>query len=99
MKPNKLGLIFIVLVPIAIALLFSFGVFFMNGNKSFLVNLILVTKIDANLEKRVFFSIVTISILKREKKRHTFKRKKRKKNESFDSAFWSYILSLPSIRS
>ena len=51
MKPNKLGLIFIVLVPIAIALLFSFGVFFMNGNNSFLVNLILVTEIDANLEK------------------------------------------------
>ena len=58
MKPNKLGLIFIVLVPIAIALLFSFGVFFMNGNNSFLVNLILVTEIDANLEKSFFFQLL-----------------------------------------
>ena len=67
MKPNKLGLIFIVLVPIAIALLFSFGVFFMNGNNSFLVNLILVTEIDANLEKSFFFNCYHFNFKKREK--------------------------------
>jgi len=84
MKTYKLGLIFIVLVPIAIALLFSFGVFFMNGNNSFLVNLILVTEIDANLEE-IFFQLLPFQ-LKDEKNSitHFFKKRKRKQNEPFD---------------